>query len=260
VRPSGQGRCLFGLSLHSSALHGRWLRLYASQKDGLHFQQLAHALVGFDGPTLLLLQDEAGAAFGAFCSGGWKVAKDGFRGGGAGNFLFRAMPSFAVYRSKGNTDGNFMYLNVDGFSLPHGLGFGLASSNNKKNNKNHGSSSSSSGITGPESFRLFLPEGRFEECVSRSACSTYESGALAYLPSSSSGGAGTFRLVAVEAWAVGGEAVVSAALEARGVVRAVAEAQRRKNGTVDKRQFLGDFDKEHLLGKTFGGGGDAGRR
>ena len=40
----------------------------------------------------------------------------------------------------------------------------------------------------------------------------------------------------------------------------VAEAQRRKNGTVDKRQFLGDFDKEHLLGKTFGGGGDAGRR
>ena len=52
---------------------------------------------------------------------------------------------------------------------------------------------------------------------------------------------------------------MSAALEARGVVRAVAEAQRRKNGTVDKRQFLGDFDKEHLLGKTFGGGGDAGR-
>ena len=50
------------------------------------------------------------------------------------------------------------------------------------------------------------------------------------------------------------------ATEARGVVRAVAEAQRRKNGTVDKRQFLGDFDKEHLLGKTFGGGGDAGRR
>ena len=136
-----------------------------------------------------------------------------------------------------------MYLNVDGFSLPHGLGFGLASSNNKKNNKNHGSSSSSSGITGCRVLPAVPPRGKVRRA--RLAVGVQHLRKLARsrnLPSSSSGGAGTFRPVAVEAWAVGGEAVVSAALEARGVVRAVAEAQRRKNGTVDKRQFLGDLD------------------
>ena len=66
---SGQGRCLFGLSIHSAMLQGDWNRLYASSIDGLHFQQLAHALVGYDGPTVLLLQDEAGAVFGAFALG-----------------------------------------------------------------------------------------------------------------------------------------------------------------------------------------------
>ena len=266
---SGQGRCLFGLSIHSAMLQGDWNRLYASSIDGLHFQQLAHALVGYDGPTVLLLQDEAGAVFGAFCSEVWRSARDGFRGGSGDNFLFRVMPSFEVYRSKVNSDGSYMYLNRDGFSLPHGIGFGLASSVGKSrssrssSSSNRSSSSSTSGIAGPESFRLFLPDGRFEECTCRTSCSTYESGDLAYKHPGGGGDeqrGGTFRLVAVEAYGVGGEATVSAALKAQRLARDVAESQRKHNATVDKRKFLGDFDKEHLLGKTFGTGADASRR
>lgn len=54
------------------------------------------------------------------------------------------------------SNGNFQYLNLKGFSLPHGIGMG--------------------GTT--EAFRFFLPEALDGTCVGRSACLTFEQGEL----------------------------------------------------------------------------------
>lgn len=47
---------LFGLSLVSTDTHGEWRRLYTSAVDGLSFNRLANALLGYDGPTVLLME------------------------------------------------------------------------------------------------------------------------------------------------------------------------------------------------------------
>ncbi|CAN0468233.1 unnamed protein product, partial [Scytosiphon promiscuus] len=54
------------------------------------------------------------------------------------------------------SDGHFQYLNLKGFSLPHGIGMG--------------------GST--DAFRFFLPEALDGTCVGRSACLTFEQGEL----------------------------------------------------------------------------------
>ena len=54
------------------------------------------------------------------------------------------------------SNNHFQYLNLKGFSLPHGFGMG--------------------GST--EAFRFFIPEALDDTCVGRSACLTFEQGEL----------------------------------------------------------------------------------
>ena len=52
----------------------------AEWKKRLSFNRLAHALVGYGGPTVLLLEDDLGGVFGVFCAAPW-LQGNGFKGG-----------------------------------------------------------------------------------------------------------------------------------------------------------------------------------
>jgi hypothetical protein len=86
--PGGAASGLFGLSLHGVECQATWRQLYASPTDGLSFHRVAHALRGYPGPCVLLLEDQCGSVFGAFCSSGFKPGNT-FAGGSSANFMFR---------------------------------------------------------------------------------------------------------------------------------------------------------------------------
>ena len=52
---------VMGLALHTTAVHGAWHRVYSSAEDGLSFNRLSHAIKGYGGPTVTVIQDDSGA-------------------------------------------------------------------------------------------------------------------------------------------------------------------------------------------------------
>ncbi|CAM9821557.1 unnamed protein product [Ascophyllum nodosum] len=218
---------IFALALSTTKLQGPWLRIFTSEEDGMSFNRIAFKLVGYGGPTLLIMRErETGAVWGGCADSPWKESNSFY--GGEGAFLFRLDPDLKIIPSKIASNGNFQYLNLKGFSLPHGIGMG--------------------GTT--EAFRFFLPEALDGTCVGRSACLTFEQGELC--PHSTR----HFELDAIEVWGVGGTEALAEALEAREKQRENAAAQIQKARQVDKSKFATNaFDKEFLLSKTFGGGG-----
>jgi len=212
------------LSLYSEPLQGEWTRLYTTQSDGTSFNRVCHHVLGYAGATVVLVRDRGGAAFGMAATERWKESNSFY--GSSGCFLFRLRPSFAILRPKLGGDDHFMYLNMKGYRLPHGLGMG--------------------GST--DGFRLFIPEA-MEACAARQSDSTFEAGALA--------SSGSFEIETLEVWGCGGDE----ALRAQAKHRSNRADLVRKARTVDKAQFANsDFDREMFLSKTFGGGGAAAKR
>ena len=175
---------LFTLACMSPSLGGSWHRLYTSESDGLSFNRLFSCLLGYGGPTLLILREvKGGGVFGAFTSTAWKESKEFY--GNSDCFLFQASPSVGVYRPRGR-GSNYMYCNsvarsrgYDG--LAHGIGFGGTD----------------------ELPRLFIAE-TFDGCVASSADLTFEPGPL--LPPAKEGGARKyFSICDLEVWGVGGD-------------------------------------------------------
>eukprot|EP00752_Nemacystus_decipiens_P005703 g5161.t1 len=218
---------VFGLALSSKALQGPWMRIYNSEEDGLSFNRVAFKLVGYGGPTVILIRErDSGAVWGGCADSPWKESNSFY--GGEASFLLRLAPDFKVIPSKMASNNHFQYLNLKGFSLPHGFGMG--------------------GST--EAFRFFIPEALDDTCVGRSACLTFEHGELC--PDLSR----NFEVDILEVWGVGGEEALGEALEAREKQREYTAAQIHKARQVDKSKFATNaFDKEFLLGKTFGGSG-----
>ncbi|CAN0273693.1 unnamed protein product [Ectocarpus sp. 8 AP-2014] len=222
---------IFGLALSTKALQGPWMRIYNSEEDGLSFNRVAFKLVGYGGPTMILIRErESGAVWGGCADSPWKESNSFY--GGEASFLFRLAPDFKIIPHKMarrvQRNQNFQYLNLKGFSLPHGFGMG--------------------GST--EAFRFFIPEALDDKCVGRSACLTFEQGELC--PEQSR----RFEVDILEVWGVGGEETLGEALEARDKQREYTAAQIHKARQVDKSKFATNaFDKEFLLGKTFGGNG-----
>lgn len=131
---------------------------------------------------------------------------------------------------------HYMYLNLKGFSLPHGLGVGGS-------------------IDG--GFRLWIPES-LDGCVAGSRDGTFEWGPLGGAGEGGrreGGREGEFEMEGLEVWGVGGEERIEAAVSAQGHARDVRAENIAKARKVDKSKFLdNEFDKEFLLGKTFGRG------
>ena len=90
----------------------KFYRLYTSASDGLSFNRLMNALLGYGGPTLLIIQSGK-STFGAFTASPWKESKDFY--GNHACFLYRLLPErTAVYRPSGGTSkasNRFMYCN-----------------------------------------------------------------------------------------------------------------------------------------------------
>lgn len=222
----GSSTLLFVFACLSPALGGRFHRLYTSLSDGLSFNRLQNALLGYGGPTLLIVRAASGDLFGAFTGSSWKESKDFY--GNSDCFLFQLLPRVSVYRPSGNGT-NFMYCNSFARSRgydnqAHGIGFGGT-------------------ITEP---RLFLAES-WDNCSASSRDMTFENGALL----GSAVGSSHFELESLEVWAVGGEEVVAAGLGDQKKARAVKDAAIKKARKVDKAAFLDDFRSGVIESKAF---------
>lgn len=201
---------------------------------GLSFNRLVHALQGYGGPTILIIEDDKGSIFGGYSTTEWKESNSFY--GSDASFLFQLQPTFAMYRSRlSNNKPNYMYLNQSGFELPHGLGMGGT----------------------VDGFRLFLPES-FDSGICRSQCMTFEEGFLT--STDTIDGSNEFVISAVEVWGCGGESSVADALNAQEKHRELKATYIAKARKVDKAQFWGnEFDREHFFQKT-GGSSDSSHR
>jgi len=188
-----------------------------------------NSLLGYSGPTLVIIQATNGGIFGAFTASSWKESKDFY--GNSDCFLFQLLPSTAVYRPRGNGT-NYMYCNSEARSrgydqLAHGIGFGGSS----------------------DQPRLFISES-FEGNLASSQDLTFEPGPL--LPRKEEGSLQkTFEIDNLEVWGVGGDDVVAEALESRVKARAVKDANIAKARKVDKAAFLDDFRSGVIESKAF---------
>lgn len=207
----------------------QYYRLYTSASDGLSFNRLQNALLGYGGPTLLVIQSGK-STFGAFTASPWKESKDFY--GNHDCFLYRLLPdTIAVYRPTGQSN-NFMYCNSFARSRgydqqAHGIGFGGTA----------------------DSPRLFLAES-FDDCRAERDDLTFEKGSL--LGSSFGGGNSTaFEIDNLEVWAVGGTEVVQESLQARSRSRDIRQAAIQKARKVDKAAFLDDFKTGLIESKAF---------
>jgi TLD len=240
---------LFALACFSSALHGTFHRLYTSSQDGLSFNRLQNALLGYGGPTLMVLRSVPSASqtsgvFGAYSSSSWKESKDFY--GNSDCFLFRISSGSRsssstccnVYRPTGSAR-NFMYCNSAARSRgydqqAHGIGFG--------------------GTT--EMPRLFIEES-FDDCVAGANDLTFDCGPLLPSdpsdadPAASISGKQYFVLDCIEVWGVGGDAVVQQALGARAQARDIKAEVLRRARKVDKAAFLDDFRSGLIDSKAF---------
>ncbi len=237
--PSPNDIKLFTLASMSSSLGGAWHRLYTSDEDGLSFNRLQNALLGYSGPTILIIKEaDNGGVFGACTSTAWKESKDFY--GNSDCFLFTVTPNVSVLRPRG-AGTNYMYCNSESRSRgydgqAHGIGFG--------------------GTTLKP--RLFISES-FDGCMAATGDLTFEAGPLlpSQLRKNKDIGIDTppptkyFDLESLEVWGVGGDAVVAEALGDRSKQREIVAANIRKARKVDKAQFLDDFKSGLIESKAF---------
>ena len=226
--------------------------MYTSASDGLSFNRLQNALLGYGGPTLLIIQSDD-CIFGAFTSSSWKESKDFY--GNSDCFLFQVLPETAVYRPTGN-GSNFMYCNSFARSRgydqqAHGIGFGgtvdmprLFISESFDSNVAKDSDMTfekgsifSGGFDGGKHFEIDNLEGEFEHEIS----------SLKKMPERQA----QHMFCACKVWGVGGDTVVQEALGARSRQREIKNAAIRKARKVDKAQFLDDFKSGLIESKAF---------
>ena len=242
---------LFALSCTSLTLaSGRWHRLFSSEANGLSCNRLMHSIIGYGGPTIIIIRSKdlsdkgkcSSGMFGAYTHSPWSQESSSFYGN-SDCFLFRlGSDPLAVYRPKGgDTDGldafgagntsnknesetrNYMYYNPEARSkgydgLAHGVGFGGTS----------------------ELPRLYIDEF-LDGCRAAPEDLTYEKGPLlSGLKDSNSSATSHFEVEAMEAWGVGTSELVEEALLARVGQRADKQKQIKK-AMKGKGQFLEDL-------------------
>jgi len=202
-------------------------RLYSSNQDGRSFNRLEWSLLGYTGPSLVLIKTEQDAVLGAFAALPWKDAIH-FQGDSA-CFLFQLSPTLKVFLPTGR-DKNFVYCHSESFdgTLPdghaHGLGFGGT----------------------VEHPRLFIPES-LEECSAAFFDYTYQMGDL--LPNDA---LEKFQIKAMEVWGVGGEEAIRKGIHDRAEHREMTDTAIHRAQTVtDKSQFVKDFKSGLIPNKLY---------
>lgn len=171
------------------------------------------SVLGYSGPTFLLLKTTTNCIIGGFTKEPWKESKSFY--GSSESFLFELAPELKVYRPVGKED-HFMYLHTDFYrsplatkinsSTPRGLGFGGT-------------------VAKP---RLFIPES-FENCTAGFLDKTFQEGNL--LPSDN---LEKFQIKSIEVWGVGGEESIAKALRDR------ADHRERTNTVIEQARMVLD--------------------
>jgi TLD len=196
-------------------------RIYSTDSDGISFSCLEYALLGYDGPNLLVVKTKKNEVIGAFAHGTWKDSIHYH--GSTGCFLFQLQPRFKLLPATGE-DGRFMYLHSGERAallqpalqgLPHGIGFG------------------GSTATKP---RLFIPD-TLEHCTAGFMDTTYQVGDV--LPDED---LEQFEIACLEVWGVGDDIIIQHALKKREEYRVYhADCLKKAQTVEDKTQFVQDL-------------------
>ena len=228
------GASLLALGMASPRCAGATLRrLYASGTDGLSFFRLCDLILGWAGPSLLVVRATGGQIFGALLDEPWRDAFDFY--GGSGCLVLGLAPVYVCCRPRLGSNRQFQYLNTKGSAAKvKGLCVGSGGS--------------------PASARLLVPDALADAAVYvRETCLAFEAGDVAGGAAAADGGA--VDVAALEVWGVGDADALAAADAGRAANREDRAAFVQRTRQVDKAKFLDSaFDREHLLGKTFAGG------
>ncbi|CAD8181325.1 unnamed protein product [Paramecium octaurelia] len=201
-------------------------QLYNNQSSGTSFNRLAWNILGYGGPTLILIYldkklNNLPIIFGAYNPNPWS---DGLKfQGDSGCYLFSISPSFRTYCTTGNGQ-NYAYLNtknIDRSKYKVGLGFG--------GNSEH------------TSFRLWIDDEIENRSKVASEDDTYQPG---YIAGEIEGSIG---IVFIEVWGLGGKQ----ALIQQDKYRQERMEELERMRKVDKKQFFSGFDQAMFFEKTF---------
>ena len=258
--PASSSFDLFALSCTSLTLaSGRWHRLFSSDANGLSSNRLMYSILGYGGPTIILVRSKdtsdkvkcVSGVFGAYTYTPWTHESSRFYGD-SDCFLFRLGPDpMAIYRPKGGGEGgmdtfgtnkaanlesetrNYMYFNSEARSkgydgLSHGIGFGGTC----------------------DMPRLFIDEV-LDGCRAAPEDLTFGKGPLLSGLKDFSSATAHFEVEAIEAWGVGTSQLVEEALLVRDGQRQDAQKMIRKAMTGAKGQFLEDFQSGLAGDKLF---------
>jgi TLD len=209
----------------------QWHRLYSYRHDGANFETLESCLLGYAGPSLVVIRTKAeGSVLGAMCHSTWKDRRHYY--GSPEAFLFQLAPEVHVHPATG-AESNFMYLHrtppmIDDLTpieaQPHGLGLGGCM----------------------QKPRLFIPES-MTRCSADFVDRTFASGSL--LPNEAME---RFEIDELEVWGVGGAAVIEQALAKRDEFRQLQHAAQVDAGSVrDKSFVVEDFTSGLMDNKLF---------
>jgi hypothetical protein len=233
---------LFALASTSITLaSGQFHRLFSSEADGLSCNRLMNALIGYGGPTFIIIRSKdikgkCGAGiFGGFTYSPWDRESGEFYGN-SDSFLFRLGPEpMGVYRPKGSggdNESNFMFFNPEARSkgydqLAWGIGFGGTS----------------------QEPRLYIDE-ILDGSTAKDKDLTFENGPLLSNKDESNSYCG-FEVEAIEAFGVGSSQVIEDALNARDEHRKEAQKRIRHAMKGAKAAFLEDMQSGLVGAKVF---------
>jgi hypothetical protein len=214
------------IALMSPNLGGAWHRLYSTDDDGCSFYTMQHALIGYQGPTVILIRSTSGDVFGFSTDCPWKLSTKWF-GEGSDSFLFAIHPKVALYPATGQGK-HYMYLNLPPRHRPQDLK-GMAM-----------------GGISSDTPRLLVTES-FQDCRACSIGMTFASG-----PILSNDMQSYFDVDVLEIWATGQSLEVFRTNAKKGKLQvAVHEAARKNIAKVDAKEFVDDLASGAYMNKAF---------
>mmetsp|Transcript_27761 Transcript_27761/g.58651 ORF Transcript_27761/g.58651 Transcript_27761/m.58651 type:complete len:621 (-) Transcript_27761:212-2074(-) len=240
-----------------------WYRIFAGAENGWTWHQLEHSILGYEGPTLLVMQAHhtnnnnsnnnksttTTVTLGAYTASKWEKNKRDFFGT-SDCFLFQLHPTLRVLKplpKMGTRGGHYMYFHSNTNKvnatnptrkdeLAEGLGFGGT-------------------VRNP---RLFI-DSHLEEVTVSHQDTSFEEGYLGLPPSETndpfssqtSYSSSKLHIDALEIYAVGDAGTITNGFRAQYQHRDIADATLRNARTVDKAAFLGDMRNGVIETKAF---------
>jgi hypothetical protein len=234
-KPSDLPLDTVSLGLLSAKFQGSWRRLYNNLEDGSSFEILQRALIGYQGPTTMIVQTTRNEVFGYFTECPWKTSPKWFGIPGsslshfydnADSFLFTLAPQFKILAATGQGK-YYQYLYIPPSHRPtelKGLCIGGIASNCP---------------------RIHLTTD-FTHCKATSIDTTYENGSVL------DEGNHFFDVCRMEVYATSVADAVYQRNQRQGQLQAdIQESHRIHNAKVDKVPFLEDFTSDFHVNKTF---------